>query len=224
MGFPSTKSPPVTPKLSQRPLSYQQQPVSLLESRVLASIIHNEANRGRGGHRPSRSTHNTPVAVQKSQHNIDYNSLGSEARSEASTVASRPLEEADVTSEEYTKLLRRRMISEVLKPQKNDIWLKQPQKPPQPPQPPIKKRPRSRSQSGQRSKEKVETQSEVNLSPRKPGLGRRSATQLELSRRKRDGEVAGIGLEKSRWHSQEHLDTVSFFNIPIVFRAKNAWF
>ena len=50
VGFPSSKSPPVTPKLNtKRPLSCmqpQQQPISLLETKVMASIIHNESKRG----------------------------------------------------------------------------------------------------------------------------------------------------------------------------------
>lgn len=50
VSFPaSSKSPPVTPKLSPkgRPLSLmQQQPISLLETKVMASIIHNESKRG----------------------------------------------------------------------------------------------------------------------------------------------------------------------------------
>ena len=57
VSFPASKSPPVTPKLvPKRPLSMLpqtshlaanlNQPISLLESKVMASIIHNEANRG----------------------------------------------------------------------------------------------------------------------------------------------------------------------------------
>ena len=55
--------------------------------------------------------------MQKLQKNsdmsLDYSSLGSEAR-----------KNHENTPEEYTKLLRRRMISEVLhnKPPNNDIW------------------------------------------------------------------------------------------------------
>ena len=65
----------------------------------------------------SKSAHCTPVAMQKLQKNsdmsLDYSSLGSEAR-----------KNHENTPEEYTKLLRRRMISEVLhnKPPNNDIW------------------------------------------------------------------------------------------------------
>ena len=50
VSFPSSKSPPVTPKLtSKRPLSLMQnhhQPISLLETKVMASIIHNNQPRG----------------------------------------------------------------------------------------------------------------------------------------------------------------------------------
>ena len=49
VSFPSSKSPPVTPKLNpKRPLSLMQhqQPISLLETKVMASIIHNETKRG----------------------------------------------------------------------------------------------------------------------------------------------------------------------------------
>ena len=56
VSFPaSSKSPPVTPKMtSKRPLSLMQnhlhhQPISLLETKVMASIIHNNS-RERGGH------------------------------------------------------------------------------------------------------------------------------------------------------------------------------
>ena len=44
----SCKSPPVTPKMNtKRPLSLMQnQPISLLETKVMASIIHNESKRG----------------------------------------------------------------------------------------------------------------------------------------------------------------------------------
>ena len=56
VSFPSSKSPPVTPKLtSKRPLSLMQnhhQPISLLETKVMASIIHN--NSQRGGHHEVR--------------------------------------------------------------------------------------------------------------------------------------------------------------------------
>ena len=67
VSFPNSKSPPLTPKMTpKRPLSMlpqtstqhlqhqtgnlagnlnQQQPISLLESKVMASIIHNEATR-----------------------------------------------------------------------------------------------------------------------------------------------------------------------------------
>ena len=41
----------------------------------------------------------------------------------------------------------------------------------------------------------------------KPGLGRRSATQMEISRRKRTEDE--LPMQKSKWHSQENLDTVS---------------
>ena len=50
--------------------------------------------------------------------------------------------------------------------------------------------------------------SSQNSSPQKPGLGRRSATQLELSRRKRNEDVEPT-IQKTKWHSQEHLDKVS---------------
>ena len=46
VGFPTSKSPPVTPKFNPkgRPLSLMQnqQPISLLETKVMASIINNE--------------------------------------------------------------------------------------------------------------------------------------------------------------------------------------
>ena len=82
------------------------------------------------------------------------------------------------------------------------------------------------------NRSKSETQSEVNnsaalqsvknnssngsgknnagVSPQKPGLGRRSVTQLEISRRKRneDSDYAAP-IQKTKWHSQEHLDKVS---------------
>ena len=47
------------------------------------------------------------------------------------------------------------------------------------------------------------------VSPQKPGLGRRSATQLELSRRKRNEDSDYVApIQKTKWHSQEHLDKV----------------
>ena len=74
-----------------------------------------------------------------------------------------------------------------------------------------------RSQSAQgRGSKTTETQSEVNsvksvrsaVNPgSKPGLGRRSATQMEISRRKRTEDE--VPMQKSKWHSQENLDTVS---------------
>ena len=57
VSFPSSKSPPVTPKMtSKRPLSLMQnhqlhhQPISLLETKVMASIIHNNSRERGGGH------------------------------------------------------------------------------------------------------------------------------------------------------------------------------
>ena len=75
-----------------------------------------------------------------------------------------------------------------------------------------------RSQSAQgRGSKNTETQSEVasvksvrsavNPANSKPGLGRRSATQMEISRRKRTEDE--LPMQKSKWHSQENLDTVS---------------
>ena len=156
--------------------------------------------------------------LQKSDMSLDYSSLGSEAKSHKNRYNEM---ENNATPEEYTKLLRRRMISEVLhKPQNNDVWQLQQN------QSEVsngrsrnhretKRRPHRRSQSAQGRK--TETQSEVNsvkpssvrsANPSKPGLGRRSATQLEISRRKRGGEDE-TPMQKSKWHSQENLDTVS---------------
>ena len=162
--------------------------------------------------------------MQKLQKNsdLDYSSLGSEAKSRYEN--HRNLEEQN--PEEYTKLLRRRMISEVLqKPPNNDIWQLQQQQQQSNNsesgntrssrnQRETKRRPgqrRSHSAQGRRS----ETQSEVNsvkpskpiTTPTKPGLGRRSATQMEISRRKRVEEESPA-MQKAKWHSQENLDTV----------------
>ena len=96
---------------------------------------------------------------------------------------------------------------------------------------------RSHSAHSNNNRSKSETQSEVNSnstsaaaaavgtknmqnqknssnsgnSPQKPpGLGRRSQTQLELSRRKRNpNEDVEPTIQKTKWHSQEHLDKVS---------------
>jgi hypothetical protein len=255
VSFPShTKSPPVTPKMTpkMRPLSLmqqqtsrltqQQQPVSLLESKVIASIIHNEANaRGRhGGHKMSASAHSTPVAMQKLkglQGETDYSSLGNDIRNGGHL---RPFLEADsdvITSsssaEEYTKLLRRRMISEVLlskQPAPNvDIWNPTNNSERNSRDSSTKKSHNRRSQSAQgrnhlNKLNSTETQSEVwckkdpvvvvvnnnnqKQKQTKPGLGRRSATQLELSRRKRPEDEIGE-LQKSKWKSQENLEPVS---------------
>ena len=161
--------------------------------------------------------------LQKSSDmSLDYSSLGSEAKSRYEN--HRNLEEQN--PEEYTKLLRRRMISEVLqKPPNNDIWQLQQQQQQSNNsesgntrssrnQRETKRRPgqrRSHSAQGRRS----ETQSEVNsvkpskpmITPTKPGLGRRSATQMEISRRKRVEEESPA-MQKAKWHSQENLDTV----------------
>ena len=104
---------------------------------------------------------------------------------------------------------------------------------------------RSHSAHSNNNRSKSETQSEVNSnstsaataaaagtknmqnqknssnganSPQKPpGLGRRSQTQLELSRRKRNpNEDVEPTIQKTKWHSQEHLDKVSTeFCFPI---------
>ena len=62
VSFPSSKSPPVTPKLtSKRPLSLMQnhhQPISLLETKVMASIIHNNTPRGHHEVREEALLHN----------------------------------------------------------------------------------------------------------------------------------------------------------------------
>ena len=178
------------------------------------------------------------------------------------------------SAEEYTKALRRRMISEVLQKSNNhDIWQIQqlPNKSSQPkpasqpkqtsqPKPASQPKPqaqqphaasrmsrpsevkrssassridqrRSQSAQGKRSNNggggpgpggssaasNVETSQSSSATANKnnkavpnncrPGLGRRSVTQLELSRRKRpDEDVAP--LRQSKWHSQEHLDQV----------------
>ena len=163
----------------------------------------------------SKSAHCTPVAMQKlhksSDMSLDYSSLGSEAKSRY---------ENHENPEEYTKLLRRRMISEVLqKPPNNDIWQLQQQQPNSESagnrsrnQRETKRRNQRRSHSAQGRRS--ETQSEVNavkpskpLTPTKPGLGRRSATQLEISRRKTKEESPAL-MQKTKWHSQENLDTV----------------
>ena len=164
----------------------------------------------------SKSAHCTPVAMQKlhksSDMSLDYSSLGSEAKSRY---------ENHENPEEYTKLLRRRMISEVLqKPPNNDIWQLQQQQQPNSEsagnrsrnQRETKRRNQRRSHSAQGRRS--ETQSEVNavkpskpLTPTKPGLGRRSATQLEISRRKTKEETPAL-MQKTKWHSQENLDTV----------------
>ena len=178
--------------------------------------------------------------LQKSSDmSLDYSSLGSEAKSRYEN--HRNLEEQN--PEEYTKLLRRRMISEVLqKPPNNDIWQLQQQQQQQSNnsdsgntrssrnQRETKRRPgqrRSHSAQGRRS----ETQSEVNsvkpskpmITPTKPGLGRRSATQMEISRRKRVEEESPA-MQKAKWHSQENLDTVrqknKTFHSSILFWKK----
>jgi len=149
---------------------------------------------------------------KSSDMSLDYSSLGSEAKSRY---------ENHENPEEYTKLLRRRMISEVLqKPPNNDIWQLQQQQPNSESagnrsrnQRETKRRNQRRSHSAQGRRS--ETQSEVNavkpskpLTPTKPGLGRRSATQLEISRRKTKEESPAL-MQKTKWHSQENLDTVS---------------
>ena len=175
--------------------------------------------------------------LQKSSDmSLDYSSLGSEAKSRYEN--HRNLEEQN--PEEYTKLLRRRMISEVLqKPPNNDIWQLQQQQQSNNSesgntrssrnQRETKRRPgqrRSHSAQGRRS----ETQSEVNsvkpskpITPTKPGLGRRSATQMEISRRKRVEEESPA-MQKAKWHSQENLDTVrqknKTFHSSILFWKK----
>ena len=175
------------------------------------------------------------------------------------------------SAEEYTKALRRRMISEVLQKSNHDIWqiqqlpnsTKSSQPKPvaattQPKQltssltgskqtassrmsrPSEVKRSsassridqrRSQSAQGKRSNgggagssaaSNVETSQSSNKNKAvvpnncRPGLGRRSVTQLELSRRKRPDEDMAP-LRQSKWHSQEHLDQVKTqFSLPVV--------
>ena len=118
----------------------------------------------------------------------DYSSLGKESKNSGNS------------AEEYTKLLRRRMISEVLqKPQNNDVWQLQQERSSRKNS---RHRPQRRSHSAQGRRS--ETQSEVNLKPSpQKGLGRRSVTQLELTRKKEPEEK-----QKTKWHSQENLDKV----------------
>ena len=138
------------------------------------------------------------------------------------------------SAEEYTKVLRRKMISEVLhqkQPQNHEIWQLQPQKQPQSQPQRIsrpneaKSRPTSRSEQRRshsaQGKRSSAAASNVNSGAEpsqpknvqnRPGLGRRSATQLELSRRKRNEEDGmGTPIRQSKWRSQEHLDQV---NVP----------
>ena len=174
------------------------------------------------------------------------------------------------SAEEYTKALRRRMISEVLQKSNHDIWqiqqlpnsTKSSQPNPvaattQPKQltssltgskqtassrmsrPSEVKRSsassridqrRSQSAQGKRSNgggagssaasnvEISQSSANKNKVPNncRPGLGRRSVTQLELSRRKRPDEDMAP-LRQSKWHSQEHLDQVKTqFSLPVV--------
>ena len=143
------------------------------------------------------------------------------------------------SAEEYTKVLRRKMISEVLhqKPQNHEIWQLQQQKQPQSQQQQphqqrasrpneAKSRPssrteqrRSHSAQGKRSSAASNVNAGAEPQPKnvqnRPGLGRRSATQLELSRRKRNEEDGmGTPIRQSKWRSQEHLDQVNV--LPIV--------
>ena len=166
--------------------------------------------------RLNHSSHGTPVHNNANNEGSDFSSLGKEVRKSAEHETSMQ------AAEEYTKLLRRRMISEVLqKPHNNDIWQLQlnsernsrPSKGLENGQAKKNKHHR-RSHSAQGTRKSSETQSEVNVvkpvvSPKKPGLGRRSATQLELSRRKRNEEDVTPALRKMKWHSQEHLDTTT---------------
>lgn len=178
--------------------------------------------------RHNHSTHGTPIASQKrkpieiqptSKTGTDYSSSlpggNGESKNNSAQRSSR-LKSVEQDEEEYTKLLRRRMISEVLQKkqpaQDSSVWQTPTRRDP-------KRRPQQRrSQSAQGRKN--ETQSEVNLpaqpssrsSPQK-GLGRRSVTQLELSRRKKTDENQGSSdhMQKAKWHSQENLDKVSHF-------------
>ena len=138
------------------------------------------------------------------------------------------------SAEEYTKVLRRKMISEVLhqKPQNHEIWQLQQQKQPQS-QPQRVSRPneaksrpssrteqrRSHSAQGKRSSAASNVNAGAEPQPKnvqnRPGLGRRSATQLELSRRKRNEEDGmGTPIRQSKWRSQEHLDQVNVPPLP----------
>ena len=132
------------------------------------------------------------------------------------------------SAEEYTKVLRRKMISEVLhqkQPQNHEIWQLQQQKQPQPrasrpneaKSRPSSEQRRSHSAQGKRSSAAASNvnagaESQPKNVQNRPGLGRRSATQLELSRRKRNEEDGmGTPIRQSKWRSQEHLDQV---NVP----------
>ena len=183
------------------------------------------------------------------------------------------------SAEEYTKALRRRMISEVLQKSNHDIWqiqqLPNSTKSSQPRQVAATTQPkqltsgltgskqtassrmsrpsevkrssassridqrRSQSAQGKRSSNggppgssaasNVETSQSSNKNKAvvpnncRPGLGRRSVTQLELSRRKRPDEDMAP-LRQSKWHSQEHLDQVktqfSLLVVLILFPLK----
>jgi len=281
VSFPNSKSPPLTPKMTpKRPLSmlpqtsvsnfppktgnlagnlnqhlHQHQPISLLESKVMASIIHNEATRSQ-----KASPAVTPKLPRQKLNQPQTPKMSSRSRSN--------LDEDEVmtssSAEEYTKALRRRMISEVLQKSNHDIWqiqqlpnsTKSSQPKPvaattQPKQltsgltgskqtassrmsrPSEVKRSsassridqrRSQSAQGKRSSNggppgssaasNVETSQSSNKNKAvvpnncRPGLGRRSVTQLELSRRKRPDEDMAP-LRQSKWHSQEHLDQMS---------------
>ena len=65
--------------------------------------------------------------------------------------------------------------------------------------------------AGTKNMQNQKNSSNVASSPQKPpGLGRRSQTQLELSRRKRNpNEDVEPTIQKTKWHSQEHLNKVS---------------
>ena len=152
------------------------------------------------------------------------------------------------SAEEYTKVLRRKMISEVLhqkQPQNHEIWQLQQQKQPQSQPQRIsrpneaKSRPTSRSEQRRshsaQGKRSSAAASNVNSGAEpsqpknvqnRPGLGRRSATQLELSRRKRNEEDGmGTPIRQSKWRSQEHLDQVNVLPIVLdsIFILSTVW-
>ena len=161
----------------------------------------------------SRSVHGTPHQRRSTK---DFTSIESEA-SDLKVTSGKSEVNMSSSAEEYTKLLRRRMISEVLKGPQEPIWRSpglnsrpaeatpSPRRSEATPSP--RKPAQKRSQSAQgRKNNNAETKSEVLSTPaavRARGLGRRSATQMELSRRKHGCDLSEAG---AKWHSQENLN------------------